>query len=80
MSAASAKLALAVLTGLTMALRLHSLKWLTLWDVAVVIQEPPVDGTVDVVRYAPGFERAKTEEDLEDLFRCVVESVLLQLH
>lgn len=35
----------------------------------VCLQEPPVEGTVDIVRYKAGYERARTEQDLQQLFK-----------
>eukprot|EP00877_Chromochloris_zofingiensis_P014367 jgi/Chrzof1/9184/Cz03g39020.t1 len=32
-------------------------------------EEPPVEGTVDIVRYKAGYERARTEQDLQQLFK-----------
>lgn len=37
---------------------------------AAPTQEPPPEGAVDVVRYRAGYDQARTEEDLTQLFRC----------
>lgn len=33
-------------------------------------QEPPPPGAVEVARFKAGFDQARVEEDLEELFRC----------